>query len=187
MIVEILVEEPSMEECLKIILPKLLPDGFELGSNVFIRPHQGKQHLQKSVPKKARAFSHYTEEVVLIVLQDQDSNDCIKLKHKLVELCKQGNCKHLVRIVCRELEAWYVGDMQAVEKVYPRFKASKYYKNRKFRNPDNCNAADELSKLIPQFQKGHASRNIPIHMDLDNNRSESFNQFKSGLARILSE
>jgi hypothetical protein len=33
---EILVEEPSIAEVLKLILPKVLPEGWTLGSNCFV-------------------------------------------------------------------------------------------------------------------------------------------------------
>lgn len=56
------------------------------------------------------------------VLHDQDSHDCKQLKQQLKRLCDQNN-KHklLIRIVCRELEAWYFGDLDAVEKAFPSF------------------------------------------------------------------
>jgi hypothetical protein len=40
--VEILTEESSMAEVLKVILPKILPDQWILNQNYFIRPHEGK-------------------------------------------------------------------------------------------------------------------------------------------------
>ena len=38
--VEILVEEPSMQVFLRGLLPIVLPEGFALDFNCFIRPHQ---------------------------------------------------------------------------------------------------------------------------------------------------
>ncbi|NJN77574.1 MAG: hypothetical protein HC803_03985 [Saprospiraceae bacterium] len=54
--VEILVEELSMKNVLDIILHQILPEGYVLGVNCFIRPHQGKSDLQKSIPIKVNAF-----------------------------------------------------------------------------------------------------------------------------------
>ncbi|MCP4214809.1 MAG: DUF4276 family protein [bacterium] len=179
-----------MEHLLEIILPKILPPGYEPRRNYFLRPHQGKSDLQKSIPRKMKAFSGYHEPVILVILHDQDSNDCIELKKKLTELCKSsGSCSFLIRIVCRELESWYLGDMQAIESVYPSFKAKKYINKAKFRNPDRCNAADELTKILPKFSiknKVKASKSIPQHFDIAGNRSVSFNHFVSGLKKLLS-
>lgn len=54
--IEILVEEPSMEAVLKELLPKILPAPWELGVNCFIRSHEGKSDLKKSIPKKMKVF-----------------------------------------------------------------------------------------------------------------------------------
>ncbi len=185
--IEFLLEEPSMENVLTLILPKILPKGFTLNINCFLRPHHGKSDLRKSIPNKIRAFSKSSEEVKIVIIHDQDSNDCKQLKQELLELCNQnGTCPVLIRIACRELESWYLGDMDAIEKVYPKFKAHKYKNLAKFRNPDICNSSDELRKIIKDFQKGQASREIPKYFDFEKNSSESFNQFRNGLIRFLS-
>jgi len=183
--VEFLLEEPSMKDCLEQLLPKILPEQYVLNENVFLRPHQGKQDLQKSIPKKVQAFSYFADPVVIIVMHDQDSNDCMKLKNKLSSFFENYPYPYLVRIVCIELEAWYIGDMDAIENVYSNFKAKKYKNVSKFRKPDSCNAADELKKIIPAFKKGHAARNIPRYFNIERNNSESFRQFISGLKRVL--
>jgi Domain of unknown function (DUF4276) len=122
--IEFLLEEASMENLLIEILPKILPSGYTLNENCFLRPHNGKSDLRKSIPKKVKAFSNNAE-TKIIILHDQDNNDCRKLKKEIQELCNlNGNCPVLIRIVCRELEAWYWGDLDAIQKVYPNFKAA---------------------------------------------------------------
>ena len=97
-----------------------------------------------------------------------------------------NTCPTLIRIACRELEAWYLGDMDAIQKVYPSFKADQHRNKKKFRDPDTCNPSDELKKLIPNFQKGYASKEISKYISVENNRSVSFGHFVSGLKRFLS-
>ena len=117
--VEILVEEPSMEHFLRGLLPKLLPDGYLLDHNCFIRPHEGKSDLRKSIPRKAKTYPYWPTPVKLIIIHDQDSNDCRNLKSELEKLVRDVNGASLllIRIACRELENWYLGDFDAVEKV----------------------------------------------------------------------
>lgn len=91
----------------------------------------------------------------------------------------------LVRIACRELENWYLGDMKAIEKVFTKFKASKYLNKAKYRNPDNVHGSYELSKIINNFSKGIASREIPKNMNLEENRSPSFNHLLTGIKHFL--
>jgi hypothetical protein len=184
--VEFLLEELSMKNVLEVLLPQILPPEFVINENYFLRPHNGKSDLQRSIPNKVRAFSRFYEPVKLVILHDQDRNDCKKLKHTLTELCKtNGSCPVLIRIPCQELEAWYLGDMDAIEKVYPRFKARLYRNKEAFRNPDRCDASLELKKIIPDFHKGFASREIPKYMSVTRNTSESFNQFISGITKFL--
>jgi hypothetical protein len=185
--VEILVEEPSMKNVLDIILPQILPEGYALGVNCFIRPHQGKSDLQKSIPIKVNAFKAYPTIVRLIVIQDQDSNDCMVLKQDLIDLIQTQNLHqpHLIRIACKELENWYLGDMQAIEAVYPTFKARTHQRKAKYRHSDNIFGADDLERQIKDFSKGYASKNIPKNMILDKNTSSSFNHLLSGVQRFL--
>lgn len=185
-IVEILVEEPSMRNFLSGLLPRILPDGYELNTNCFIRAHEGKQDLQKSIPKKVKAFQSLSKPIKVVIIQDQDSSDCKILKSKLQALVNDNSrIPSLVRIACRELESWYLGDMDAIAKVYPSFNPEKYSRKSSFRNPDNCNASNELTKMIPTFQKGYASTEMPNYININGNNSESFRQFVSGMKCFL--
>ena len=185
--VEILVEEPSMKHFLGNILPRVLPEEISLNQNCFIRPHEGKQHLQKEIPKKIRAYKHSSIPVKVVVIHDQDTADCKVLKADLTRLVNDsGPLPHLIRIACRELEAWYLGDMDAIQMAYPRFKAVHYRRWAKFRDPDHLIASEELRRLIPEFQKGYASREISKHINLTGNNSRSFNNLIKGLVQFLS-
>ncbi|TAH21438.1 MAG: DUF4276 family protein [Cytophagales bacterium] len=189
--IEILTEEQSMCDVLKIILPKILPEKWILEQNYFIRPHNGKSDLQRSIPKKIKVFSNYHEPAGVVIVHDQDSHDCKELKNKLLALCKtnvEEPCPILIRIACRELEAWYLGDMHAIQSAYPKFKAEKYAKKKTFRNPDNLNnATEELEKILPDFQKGASARAIAPYLDtnIENNESESYRQFINGIVAFF--
>lgn len=182
--VEILVEEKSMQAVLEIILPKILANKWILDENYFIRSHEGKTDLKKSIPSKVKVFSNYHTPAGVIVIQDQDSNDCKLLKTELFNLCRQhGQCPILIRIVCKELESWYLGDMNAIKQAYPKFKAEQHSLKSKFKNPDSIvNASKELEKILPEFQKVTSARNIAPYLDINgNNKSISFAQFISGV------
>jgi hypothetical protein len=77
-----LLEEPSLENVLKEILPKIIPDEISF----ICIPHQGKQDLAKSIPKKIRAFQ-FNPATKFVIVHDQDSHDCKKLKSELLEIC----------------------------------------------------------------------------------------------------
>lgn len=185
--IEFLLEEYSMKVFLENLLPRILPTHIKLNEHYFIRAHEGKSDLKKSIPKKIQAFNSLNTPVGIVILHDQDSNDCILLKNELLSLCNASgsNVKCLVRIVCRELESWYLGDMEAIKSAYPKFKPEKYKNRSKFRNPDNLNAFLEIKKILPFFQKVEGARNISPYINTSNNKSASFLHFIGGITKFI--
>lgn len=175
-------EEKSAEIMLEGILPQILPEGVEHKCVVF----EGKQDLEKRLPKRLRGWQHI-EETKFIVLRDQDSADCRLIKQRLVEICqKAGRPETLVRIACRELESFYLGDLAAVGQAFDKANLGKQQKGKKFRNPDMLsNPVQELQKLVPDYQKLSGSRKIASQMKIDANKSESFNELIRGTRNLL--
>ena len=180
-----LLEEPSMDNVLKIILPKIIP---ETVSFICI-PHQGKQDLAKSIPNKIKAFKQFSPKTQFIIVHDQDSNDCKELKSDLLEICQRaGTTNVMIRIVCHELESWFLGDLAAVEKAYnlKPDTLSKKQANKKYRNPDRLSTAkQELKNLVKEYYAGTHSRKIAPHMSLTENKSQSFQVFIKGIHKVL--
>ena len=124
-------EEKSAEIMLEGILPQILPEGIGYRCVVF----EGKQDLEKRLPKRLRGWQ-LTEETKFIVLRDQDSTDCRLIKQRLVEICQEaGRPETLVRIACRELESFYLGDLAAVGQAFGKTNLGRQQKGKKFRNP----------------------------------------------------
>jgi len=174
-----LLEESSMEETLNIILPKILSENTEF----LCIPYEGKSNLQKSIPIKLRNWQE--PNVKFVIVQDKDSDDCHELKNELKEIAKK--CKRedtLIRIVCSELESWFLGDLTAVEKAF-NIDLSKKKNKALYRNPDKIqNAKQELKNLIPIYQPISGSQRIAANMDINGNNSKSFNVFVEGIKRI---
>ena len=187
---EFLVEEPSIAEVLKIILPKILPQGWILNENFFVRPHQGKSDLKNSIPQKFKTFSKLPFNTGIIVVQDQDANDCRQLKRELIDLCNQNNskpCPYRVRIVCHELESWYLGDVVALESVFPRLFKAKNYKNKDLcKHPDSViTPKRRLKKIFGDYPQIETAKKIAAQMNVNNNKSDSFNQFKNDILALI--
>lgn len=185
---EILVEETSMEVFLRGILPRVLPYNYKLDQNCFVYPHEGKSDLQKRLPKRVQAYKYYPQEVVLVVIHDQDSWDCKKLKENLIKLVKGANPEipYLIRIACRELENWYLGDLDAVQGLYPDSKASRMKNKAKYRHVDNLHGSNEMERMSDNFMKTDCARKIAGIIDIDTNSSRSFMNFICGLKSLLS-
>jgi len=83
----------------------------------------------------------------------------------------------LIRIVCRELESWYLGDLAAVAQAFNRPQLGQQRQKSKFRQPDDLgNPKQELKKILPEYTQIAVSQRIGLF------RTESleFIEFKSG-------
>ena len=177
-------EEQSAKEMLDGLLPKLL------GENASYRciHFEGKQHLEKQLERRLRNWRN--PDACFVVLRDQDSADCVAVKHRLIDICNAaGKPNTLVRIVCHELESWYLGDLQAVETGLKLSGLSRLQQKSKYRNPDQLsNAKQELKALTKnRYQQILGSREIGRHMSLENNLSQSFNVFVAGIQRLMNQ
>ncbi len=176
-----LLEEPSAKEMLKGILPKILPDHISPRFIVF----EGKQDMEKRL--KRRLHHWRAPSASFFIIRDQDSGDCRVIKQNLRDICKEAHKPEaIVRIACRELESFYIGDLEAVEKGLDIQGLARQQNKRKFREPDALfHPSRELKNLTDNlYQKVSGSRSIGKHLNLENNRSHSFNVLVSAIQRV---
>lgn len=165
-----LLEEPSAQDFLQAVLPPLLPAHVQTHFMVF----EGKQDLEKQLPRKLKAWLRPATRFV--VMRDQDSGDCRVIKARLRDLCaKAGRSDAVVRIACRELESFFVGDWAAVAHAFDRPALAAHARSAKYRDPDTLERPSrELERLIPGYQKRDGARRIAPHILAERNRSRSF-------------
>ncbi len=179
-----LLEEPSAGEMLSGIFKRLLP------AHVvpIIIPFEGKQDLEKQLVKKIQNWQKPSS--VFLILRDQDAGDCIAIKDRLLEKVKisgKQDCS-LIRLACRELESFYLGDMQAIEAGLQLSGIIQQREKSRYRIPDSLgNPSEELKKLTRNsYQKIAGSRSIAPHLNLNGeNRSHSFNVLISGIKSLI--
>lgn len=175
-------EEPSAKEMLAGLLPRIVLPDAQIRYLIF----KGKQDLEKNLVRKLRGWQ--LPDSVFVIIRDQDSGDCHVIKKRLVELCAQANKEDaLIRVACRELESFYLGDLAAVEKGLGLNGLSVKQNKRKYRNPDNLgNPSGELVKLTKgEYQKVAGSRAIGPFLNLTNNQSHSFNVLVTGIREVF--
>lgn len=165
-----MLEEPSAQDFLMEIAPKLIPQSVHLHYWVF----EGKQDLEKQLGRKMRRWLRPNTRFV--VMRDQDSADCVAVKSRLRLLCvKAGRQDAIVRIACRELESFFIGDWHAVAEAYAQPRLALLSRQAKYRNPDVFGSPSrELSRLLPGYQKRDGARRISQALDPSRNRSTSF-------------
>lgn len=167
-----LLEERSMQVLLDGLLPRLFPDLCFL-----CVPHEGKSDLEKSIPRKLRAWREPGAR--FLILRDNDGGDCRALKQHLASLCRQaGREEATVRIVCQELEAWYLGEPEALAQAFGLPRLRRLGDQARYRDPDRVTRpSDALAQEIPEFQKVSGARRMADHLSSQRNRSRSFHAF----------
>lgn len=200
--IEILVEEQSAEEALRHLLPRVVKNRararvINLGS---------KYKLLKVLPERLAAYGQRIangESLRIVVLVDRDDDDCERLKVALERMAAtaglstksspgaDGQFVVLNRIVIEELESWFIGDPSALRKAFTSL--PKIEQNAGiFRNPDNGGTWEALHRFLKKhdiykssFPKIDAARRIAPHMNVEQNRSRSFQVFVDGIETLL--
>lgn len=198
--IEILVEEPSAEAALYLLLPVVV------GNVTYtIYPHQCKNELLEQLPNRLRGYACWLpENWRIVVIVDRDGDDCGKLKERLERMATAagldtrstaGGAQYTVvnRLAIEELEAWYFGDWAAVRAAYPRVPATIPSKAG-FRDPDaikggTWEAFERVLQRAGYFKGGlrkiEAARAIAPHMEPARNRSHSFQVLHNVLLELV--
>jgi hypothetical protein len=192
---ELLVEERSMEEAMRLLLPAIVP-----GLSFAIHPHQGKRDLLVRLPARLAGYRRRLPPGWgIVVLVDRDRADCRRLKARLegvaagAGLVTRTAAAGSPFAVCNwlaveELEAWLLGDDQALFEAYPGVRS--IAGKRGFRDPDavaggTWEALERVLQAAGHHQGGlnkvAAARAIAARMEPARNRSRSF----QGLCRRL--
>lgn len=171
-----------MKVLLDGMLPRLFPDLPFLSV-----PHEGKQDLERSVPRKLRAWREPGARFV--VIRDNDGGDCLALKDRLAKLCLEGRRDSvLVRIACQELEAWYIGEPDALADAYGDEDLRNIARKARFRDADTVQQPSAaLERLVPEFQKVSGARRMARFLSKERNRSTSFQVLLAGVDRLHAE
>ena len=198
--IEFFLEEPSAEAFLQGIAHKLLPADITRSFIVF----QGKHDLLINLKPRLRGYRNWiSDDYKIVVLVDEDREDCKKLKAKLEAAAaaaglatkthpKRGSFVVLNRIAVEELEAWFFGDIPALAAAYPGVSPTLGARAR-YRDPDaiaggTWEALERVQRQAGYFGGGlpkiEVAREMAKHMDPARNTSASFGQFVQGLAAL---
>ena len=168
-----------MQVLLDGLLPRLFP-----GLPFQCLPHDGKTDLERSIPRKLRAWRE--PGVRFAVVRDNDGGDCRALKERLRRLCRDGRRGDtLIRIACQELEAWYLGDPDALADAFGRETLRGIGQKAQYRDPDSVlRPSEAVERLVPEFQKVSGAKRMASHLSRDRSRSRSFQAFVAGIEAI---
>lgn len=201
---EILVEEPSAEEALKGLLPKIIAKSATWVIHVF----GGKSDLLGNLVSRLRGYADWIpDDYRIVVLIDGDDDDCKVLKMDLQEKTGLANLsvwsakkpsaggKVVHRLAIEELEAWFFGDVPALRAAFSKVPET-LEKKKGYRDPDAIAGGtwEALERVLQKaghyrtgLQKMDAARRITQHMDPDRNRSRSFQHFRDALRKLVAQ
>lgn len=196
----VLLEEPSMEAALQVLLPKMLRQGLEFE----LRQFGSKTELLKRLPQRLEAYAKWLpKDALILIVVDRDDEDCRDLKKRLESIslkaglvtrtASKGRQFQVVnRIAIEELEAWFWGDWNAMLKAYPKLPAT-LPQRAGFRDPDaikggTWEALERQLKGKGYFTQGlrklELARTVAPLMDPDINCSASFNCLRDVVASL---
>ncbi|MDR2669385.1 MAG: DUF4276 family protein [Desulfovibrio sp.] len=92
----------------------------------------------------------------------------------------------LVRIACRELEGFYLGDLAAVERGLGRTGLASSQHRKRYRDPDKPADPSGLLKRITRGDYQHiaGSRSIAGYLSIAENKSYSFRILVEGIRKL---
>ena len=201
--IKFFLEEPSAEETLKHLLPKILLKDVSYEFHTF----QGRDEMLKELPKRLKGEQWIPDNWRIIVLIDEDRRDCHELKAYLEKAAYEagfvtkssatpnGDFQIVNRIVVEEIEAWFFGDVEALHTAYPRISQNLQYQ-AKYRDPDAVPGGtyEALERLLieknyytKRISKPTVAQNIAQYMEPSRNRSKSFQVFLEGIKACVGE
>lgn len=210
--IEILVEDSSGKKLLDILLPKLI--------GAYGEPHTWNLHAYKGIgriPKDLNTVSDPSKRILLdqlpkilrgygktpgidavVVVLDCDGKVCTEFLHELNSiLCKCDPAPNtMFRLAIEEIEAWYLGDRNALTKAYPRAKITVLHS---YTQDSICNTWELLADAVhtggsraikkagwplPGQIKNDWAEKIGPYLEPKCNTSPSFVKFCDGLYKL---
>lgn len=211
--IEILVEDSSGEQLLQILLPKIIgPQGQphtwrlhaykgigRIPSGLAPKADPAKRILLDQLPKLLRGYGKTPGIDAVVVVLDTDKRRCSDF---LSELKATAASCHpapntLFRLAIEEIEAWYLGDREALLAAYPQAKQEvlgKYIQDsvcgtwELIADAVHAGGSQAIKKHgwpLPGQIKHEWARIIGPRMNPEHNTSPSFEKLRDGLQRLV--
>ena len=183
MTIVFVVEEYSKQEFLSGLLPRLgIPDGV----NVYFAVAEGHVNIRNVIRKATRSWR--VPNTRFIVLCDQDSADCIQRKQELGTPVPASRIPDVtIRIVCTELEGWYLTDRDALASALPNVGRLGRWPRELLGPPDDIRMPALRLARLAAFRKRDLAREMGRRISLEPGASHSFNLFIRTLRRLLAD
>ena len=212
---QFLIEDQSSATLIEIIMGKIISDVHDVTFNC--KPFKGLGGFTKKNTVKEtksgkllndlatylRGFNKSLQgfPAVVIIVLDNDTRDTESFRNELNDVAQQNmiDIDHVFCIAVEEVEAWLLGDKNAIMTAYPNAKIQLL---QDYVQDSICGTwevladivypggAVKMKKVCPTYveigsYKKQWTERIGIHMDIQNNASPSFNYFISEITKRL--
>ena len=214
---EVLVEDLSGRRALEHILPKILDPSVHSWRVIEykgighipkgLNPSSSPRHriLLDQLPRLLKGYGKslksYGGDAAVVVVVDADRANCTTLKAAMMAVL--GRCRPppqtKFRIAVEEMEAWYLGDLDAIAAAYPRHNRTAL---RNYEQDSVCGTWEVLAEAVHEggaaaltrqgyplvgIAKSEWATRIGPAMNPARNRSPSFRTFAHGLRDLAGE
>jgi len=212
---EILVEDSSGANLMGALLPKLIgpqdnPHSWRVHSykgigkipkDLKAGADPAKRILLDQLPRLLRGYGKTAGIDAVVVVLDSDKRDCAEFLKELKKLAADCNAppRTMFRLAIEEMEAWYLGDRQALDAAYPRAKPDVL---KRYVQDSACDTWELLADAVyPSGSAGIKKKGWPLPGQVkhewaqkigpllvpDHNASESFGRLRDGMRRLVAE
>ena len=212
--IEFLVEDSSGEKLLAQLLPRILGEhgashtwrmkaykGIgRIPQGLTAKADPAKRMLLDQLPRLLQGYGKTPGIDAVVVVLDSDQRNCkdfLRELKSLVQGCNPVPCT-LFRLAVEEMEAWYLGDREALMKAYPRARRDVL---DRYVQDSVCGTWELLADAVytggtaairkagwplPGQIKHAWAEKIGPFMSINQNTSPSFGKFRDGLSRMIS-
>jgi hypothetical protein len=211
--IEVLVEDGSGAKLVEALLPNVIgPQGEihtwrvhsykgigRLPTGLSANADPAKRALLNQLPRLLSGYGKTTGIDAVVVVLDNDKRDCKAFLKELKDLLNKCNPAPttLFRLAIEEMEAWFLGDRQALLAAYPKAKRDVL---ARYQQDSVCGTWELLADAVypggqaaihaagwplPGQIKHEWADNIGPRMNIEDNVSPSFCKFRDGLRRLV--
>ena len=190
MFVQFLVEDASGEVLIRAVMEKYKNEnsnniGYDIKSYKGIGNYKKSsdaknvksEYLLNDLQKRLKAFTvalKYIERASVFIVIDNDDRNTDEFRAELFELSQNNNISvdHVYCIAIEEIEAWLLGDINAMQSAYPEYKDRISSKHSNYMQDSICGTWEVLADILTKDGIGQFKKENPTFVEVGKRKSE---------------